>query len=393
MSFTNNQFTTFDPNAPCLTVEQERVVVSKLSVYRSLVYETGINVPGVSAKMADLLLKAGEKGVGDYLLGVGDMPVFLESLACAKFQNGGGFDALWKIVCPTYRFRSELVKQALSVCASLDGPGHDVDEHSMYMQHRLIYPFLGAYQKYKSICDLLVERNLPLVKSLCVKRKSRGSLSYADLYQEGAKGLIKAVDRYDPDSGNRFVTYAYYWVNATIDIAVKNTGSEIRVPVHTAVELNKVKSAKAQLTQKLGRAPSVAELSRSTGKACRKLNDFASLGGDVVSVDSDSAPVLKTHMTPELYASYRITNNALMQTLYSLLPDKKVSVLVKRFGLDGKPAKSFKSIASELGATEFAVRAAYYDSLKKLKKSPDAIGLFNDVTGKSDFNHNKKVCC
>jgi RNA polymerase primary sigma factor len=223
----------------------------------------------------------------------------------------------------------------------------------------------------------LVNHNSRWVVKIANNYKNRG-LSINDLIQEGNLGLIRAADKYDPTKGYRFTTYATWWIRQAISRAIADQARLVRIPVHMVETINKVKKAKYQMTQELGREPSIEELSTKMGTNfdVKKIRDVERIDQ---RVDSFEAPIGeeddshlgdfiedKETLSPTDFAEKEYAKEEVMNLL-NCLSDRERNVLMMRFGIgDGKP-KTLEDVGKAFNVTRERIRQIEAKALRKLR--------------------------
>ncbi len=226
-----------------------------------------------------------------------------------------------------------------------------------------------AFAREKLICS-----NLRLVISVAKKYTGRG-LEFIDLIQEGNVGLMKAVERFEPEKGFRFSTYATCWIKQSITRAIADKGKSIRIPVHMHENFGKVRKAKERLKQVLGREPSAEELSKETMMDRREVEQILCYMMDTISIDT-SVGEEDSLTIGELIADERGTNleeNAVQQgmaqeveKLFEVLTEREKTVIIGRFGMDDGIPKTLEEIGTEMSVTRERVRQIEAKALRKM---------------------------
>ena len=220
----------------------------------------------------------------------------------------------------------------------------------------------------------LILSNIRLVNHEASKLSKVTLIPFEDLVQEGILGLFRAVEKYDPERGFRFSTYATWWIIQRISRSISNSGRTVRIPVHMLQKLRKLKRKRRALRDELGRKPFPGELAKELGLDLSEIQLLTQISKDARQLDTSKSPKeinadrrgrRSQPLSPESQAEHKELQGIVKESL-GILDDRARFVVTKRFGLDGKKPKTLEQLGKRLGITRERVRQIQKRALEKI---------------------------
>ncbi|MCC2637712.1 MAG: RpoD family polymerase sigma-70 subunit [Moraxellaceae bacterium] len=272
-----------------------------------------------------------------------------------------------------------------------------LDATQLYLNEIGFSPLLSAEEEVyfarlarkgvESARKRMIESNLRLVVKIARRYINRG-LTLLDLIEEGNLGLIHAVEKFDPERGFRFSTYATWWIRQTMERALMNQTRTVRLPIHVVKELNIYLRAARELSHKLDHEPSADEIARLLDRPVEDVQRMLGLNERVSSIDApiggDSEKTLAETLAdtsipdPALQVQDDDMRMNLDQWLQAL-PEKQREVLARRFGLRGHEVATLEEVGEEIGLTRERVRQIQVDGLRRLREMMEGQGLSSET--------------
>lgn len=261
-----------------------------------------------------------------------------------------------------------------------------LDATQIYLNEIGYSPLLSAEEEIKfareAIAGVVASRermivsNLRLVVKIARRYNNRG-LALLDLIEEGNLGLIRAVEKFDPERGFRFSTYATWWIRQTVERAIMNQSRTIRLPIHIVKELNLYLRTARLLAQELDHEPNAQDIALATGEPVASVQKMLKYNERISSVDTpvsgDSTQAMldmlagENDVSPESQFENNTMKAELVHCLEVLNP-KQREVIARRFGLLGYEPATLEDVGTEIGLTRERVRQIQVEALKRLKE-------------------------
>jgi len=277
------------------------------------------------------------------------------------------------------------LQQELDLLSSLKNTGV-ADPVRMYLKEIGRIPLLNREQEIRLAQEVeagsdkakqkLIDANLRLVVSIAKKYIGRG-MTFLDLIQEGNKGLIRAVEKFDWTKGFKFSTYATWWIRQAITRSIADQARTIRIPVHMVETINKLMRTARRLMQDLGREPTPEEIGEKMEMEPDKVREILKISQNTTSLetpvgDGEDDSILGDFIADDKQVSpYEATSKQMLreniEEVLSALSDREAKVLKMRFGLQGNKTMTLEEVGKKFGVTRERIRQIEAKALRKLK--------------------------
>lgn len=276
-------------------------------------------------------------------------------------------------------------------------PQKELDATRMYLNEIGFSPLLTAEEEVfygrkaqagdEEARKRMIESNLRLVVKIARRYMNRG-LALLDLIEEGNLGLIRGVEKFDPERGFRFSTYATWWIRQTIERALMNQTRTVRLPIHVVKEINIYLRAARQLSQSLDREPTPEDVAKLLDKPIDDVKKMLGMNERITSVDGPSSKDSGKSLLDTIPDEHNTDPSLLLQnsdvqnhidTWLSQLTEKQCAVVERRFGLHGHEVATLEEIGNEIGVTRERVRQIQIEAIKRLRHILEKEGFSLDT--------------
>ena len=272
----------------------------------------------------------------------------------------------------------------LDAVSLLEGTPTD-DPVRMYLKEIGTVPLLTAEEEIElgrrmaagdeAAKEMLIKANLRLVVSVARGYAGRG-MGFLDLIQEGNLGLIKAVEKFDYTRGNKFSTYATWWIRQAVTRAIADQARTIRIPVHMVEAINKLSRVRKQLTQELGEDPGIPELAKAMDMSEEKVAEIMQIAREPASLETPVGEVDDTSLVDFVADANAVSPEQNVETLMlrehidtllGNLTERERRIIVQRFGLEDGHPRTLEEVGKEFNVTRERVRQIESKVLRKLR--------------------------
>jgi RNA polymerase primary sigma factor len=362
-----------------------------------------INFDEIKATLVATAKKDGNISQKDIIAVIPDVPENAEVLDSLYTELADASIEITAIGPDVEAFTDEWVaeeeeeEEDTSVAVYLDDDVAD-DSVRLYLREIGKIPLLNAEQELalaqrvvagdKDAKDQMAEANMRLVVSIAKRYVGRG-LDLLDLIQEGNTGLLRAVEKFDPDKGFKFSTYATWWIRQAITRAIADQARTIRIPVHMVETINKLLRTQRRLTQELNREPSNEEIAKAMEIEVDKVEHIMKIKQDISSLDAsirddEEDSVLSDFIededtvSPEESATGQLLKEQVKDML-GALTEREQKILKLRFGLEDGKSHTLEEVGQEFSVTRERIRQIEAKALAKLRKHRDAKKLHDYI--------------
>ena len=291
-------------------------------------------------------------------------------------------------------------EEAIPEATSFDDDAAADDSVRLYLREIGKIPLLNSEEELalakrvvagdREAKDKMAEANMRLVVSIAKRYVGRG-LDLLDLIQEGNTGLLRAVEKFDPDKGFKFSTYATWWIRQAITRAIADQARTIRIPVHMVETINKLLRTQRRLTQELNREPTNEEIAAAMEIEVDKVEHIMKIKQDISSLDAsirddEDDSVLadfiedEDTVTPEESATSQLLKEQVKEMLSSLT-EREQKIIKLRFGIEDGKSHTLEEVGQEFAVTRERIRQIEAKALAKLRKHRDAKKLHDYIKG------------
>ncbi len=262
----------------------------------------------------------------------------------------------------------------------------DLDATRMYLNEIGFSPLLTAEEEVyysrkalkgdESSRKRMIEGNLRLVVKIARRYMNRG-MALLDLIEEGNLGLMRAVEKFNPEKGFRFSTYATWWIRQTIERAIMNQTRTVRLPIHVVKEINVYLRAARRLSQTLDHEPTPEDVAELLDKPIEEVKSMLVLNETISSISNQSGFDPERSVLDTIPDDHNLDPSLLLQNSevqshvenwLNQLTDKQCAVVERRFGLRGRDIATLEDIGAELGVTRERVRQIQIEAIKRLRQ-------------------------